>query len=114
MSEPTPDDIRFEDALAELEQVVRDLEDGQVGLEESLARYERGVGLIKGCYAQLRDAEQRILLVTGTDDEGKPILQPFQHAATSSGGRSQGPGVSDPPKPTTALRARRLTTDPDR
>ena len=45
MSEPTPDDIRFEDALAELEQVVHDLEDGQIGLEDSLARYERGVGL---------------------------------------------------------------------
>jgi exodeoxyribonuclease VII small subunit len=82
MSEPTPDGIRFEDALAELEQVVRDLEDGQVGLEQSLARYERGVGLIKACYAQLRDAEQRILLVTGTDEEGQPILQPFQHTGT--------------------------------
>ncbi len=85
MSQSTADGISFEDALAELEQVVRDLEDGQVGLEASLARYERGVGLIKTCYAQLRDAEQRILLVTGTDDEGKPILQPFQHSATESG-----------------------------
>jgi exodeoxyribonuclease VII small subunit len=72
--------------LAELEQVVNELEDGQIGLEESLARYERGVGLIKACYAQLRDAEQRILLVTGADEEGKPILQPFQHAATESAG----------------------------
>jgi exodeoxyribonuclease VII small subunit len=86
MSEPTQDGVRFEDALAELEQVVRDLEDGEVGLEESLAKYERGVGLIKACYAQLRDAEQRILLVTGADDEGKPVLQPFQHAATESAG----------------------------
>jgi len=85
MSQPTADGISFEDALAELEQVVHDLEDGQIGLEASLARYERGVGLIKTCYAQLRDAEQRILLVTGTDDEGKPILQPFQHSATESG-----------------------------
>ena len=86
MSEPTGDGVRFEDALAELEQVVNELEDGQIGLEESLARYERGVGLIKACYAQLRDAEQRILLVTGADEEGKPILQPFQHAATESAG----------------------------
>ncbi len=85
MSEPTPDPIRFEDALAELEQVVHDLEDGQIGLEESLARYERGVALLKGCYAQLRAAEQRILLVTGTDDDGQPLLQPFQHAATGAG-----------------------------
>ena len=86
MSQPTQDGISFEDALAELEQVVHDLEEGSIGLDDSLARYERGVGLIKRCYAQLRDAEQRILLVTGTDDEGKPILQPFQHAATDSAG----------------------------
>jgi exodeoxyribonuclease VII small subunit len=82
MNNDPADQVSFEDALAELERVVRDLEDGQTGLEESLACYERGVGLIKRCYAQLRDAEQRILLVTGTDEEGKPVLQPFQHAAT--------------------------------
>src|SRR5438132_13570492 len=86
MSQPPQNEIGFEDALAELEQVVHDLEDGNIGLDDSLARYERGVGLIKRCYAQLRDAEQRILLVTGTDDEGKPILQPFQHAATEAAG----------------------------
>jgi exodeoxyribonuclease VII small subunit len=90
MSQPPQDGISFEDAMAELEQVVRDLEDGQIGLEESLARYERGVGLIKGCYAQLREAEQRILLVTGTDDDGRPILQPFQHAATSGRIKNEG------------------------
>jgi exodeoxyribonuclease VII small subunit len=92
MSEPTQESIGFEDALAELEQVVHDLEDGQIGLEESLARYERGVGLIKACYAQLRDAEQRILLLTGTDEEGKPVLQAFQHAATESGAEVKRPG----------------------
>lgn len=76
--------VSFEEALAELERVVRDLEDGQTGLEESLARYERGVALVKRCYGQLRDAEQRILQVTGTDEQGQPVLQPFQHAATDA------------------------------
>jgi exodeoxyribonuclease VII small subunit len=112
MSDSPPDPITFEHAMAELEAVVRDLEDGQIGLDESLARYERGVGLIKRCYAQLRDAEQRILLVTGTDEEGKPILQPFQHAATAAGARGQGSEVSASQKPTTGLRSRRLTPDP--
>jgi exodeoxyribonuclease VII small subunit len=84
MNESPADELAFEDALSELEGVVRDLEDGQVGLEQSLARYERGVGLIKRCYAQLREAEQRILLVTGTDEAGKPTLQPFQHTATDA------------------------------
>ncbi len=83
MNDSPPDGVSFEAALAELDRVVRDLEDGQIGLDDSLDRYERGVNLIKRCYAQLREAEQRILLVTGTAD-GKPALQPFQHAATET------------------------------
>ena len=83
MSDSPPDNLTFEQALAELEGIVQDLEDGQVGLEESLARYEKGVGLIKRCYGQLRQAEQKILLLTGVDEEGRPALQPFEHAATA-------------------------------
>jgi exodeoxyribonuclease VII small subunit len=67
----------FEEALAELEAAVRDLEDGEVTLEEALARYETGVSLLKACYAQLRNVEQRILLLTGEDANGKPVYQPF-------------------------------------
>jgi exodeoxyribonuclease VII small subunit len=81
---PIPSETRtFEDSLAELEAIVRDLEDGQTGLEEALARYEQGVGLLKRCYTQLREAEQRILLQTGADEENQPILTPFQHSATA-------------------------------
>ena len=74
----------FEEALAELEQIVRALEDGTITLEESLARYERGVGLLRGCYAQLQAAEQRITLLAGLDPEGKPVLQPFDHVASDA------------------------------
>jgi exodeoxyribonuclease VII small subunit len=73
----------FEQSLAELEQIVRDLEDAQLGLDEALARYEQGVGLIKRCQAQLRQAEQRILLLTGVGEDNQPILQPFKHEATA-------------------------------
>ena len=83
MDQPLPDNLPFEGALVELEQTVRELEDGRLGLEDALARYEHGVGLIKRCYNQLRQAEQRILVVTGTDDAGAPVLQPFQHEATA-------------------------------
>lgn len=83
MNTPTPtDNLSFEQALTELDRVVRDLEDSQLGLEESLARYEQGVGLIKRCYGKLREAEQRVLLLTGVDEEGEPVLQPFQPAAS--------------------------------
>jgi hypothetical protein len=41
------------------------------------------VRLLKRCYQQLSQAEQRILQLTGQDEEGKPVLQPFEHAATA-------------------------------
>jgi exodeoxyribonuclease VII small subunit len=82
MNGSPPNNLTFEQALADLELIVRELEDGQTSLEAALARYETGVGLLKRCYAQLREAEQRILLLTGVDGEGKPILQPFNHEAT--------------------------------
>jgi exodeoxyribonuclease VII small subunit len=83
MAESLLDKLTFEQALAELDKIVRALEDGGVGLEESLARYEQGVGLLKQCYGQLRQAEQRIQLLAGLDEEGKPILKPFDHTATA-------------------------------
>lgn len=83
MSQSPTEELSFEQSLAELDRVVRDLEDGQLGLEDALARYEAGVGLLKRCYGQLRQAEQRILLVTGTDADGRPLIQPFDHTATA-------------------------------
>ena|SRR5579884_1702364 len=83
MNQPVSDDLTFEQALAALDQIVHELEDGGTGLEEALTRYEQGVGLLKRCYTHLRDAEQRILLLTGVDEEGQPVVQPFQHAATA-------------------------------
>jgi exodeoxyribonuclease VII small subunit len=82
MSDLAGGKLTFEQSLAELDGIVRDLEDGQLGLEEALTRYEAGVGLLKRCYAQLREAEQRIVLLTGTDAEGRPLTQPFEHTAT--------------------------------
>jgi exodeoxyribonuclease VII small subunit len=83
MTEPTPaPSPRFEQALAELDKILRDLEDGTTTLEEALARYERGVGLLKQCYAQLRDAEQRIRQLSGVTEDGKPELKPFEHTAS--------------------------------
>ena len=50
----------FEAAIAELETVVRKLEDGDLPLEQSLALYERGVQLSRFCHARLEEAERRI------------------------------------------------------
>jgi exodeoxyribonuclease VII small subunit len=84
------DDLSFEAALAELEAVVRALEAGETSLEQSLAHYERGVGLLKLCYGQLRHAEQRILLLTGEDGEGRPLTRPFEHSSSLEAGDGKG------------------------
>jgi exodeoxyribonuclease VII small subunit len=79
----------FEEAMAELERVVRDLEDGQLGLDEALARYERGVALIRQCNGQLQHAEQRILLLGRVEADGEPVLTPFAHEATAARGSAK-------------------------
>ena len=50
----------FEEALAELEQILADIEAGQVTLEDSIVKYERGQFLIRHCRAVLGDAEKQI------------------------------------------------------
>ena len=50
----------FEAAIAELEAIVKKLEDGDLALEQSLELYERGVRLSRYCHARLEEAERRI------------------------------------------------------
>lgn len=83
MPDRNPEQPTFEAALAELQRIVADLENGTVGLEESLARFERGVALLKTCYATLEQAEQRIELLVGTRADGSPLTQPFDASATA-------------------------------
>jgi exodeoxyribonuclease VII small subunit len=67
----------FELSLAEFEAIVHDLEDGQLGLAESLARYEQGVKHLKHCVQLLANAERKIDLLTSVDDDGTPLVAPF-------------------------------------
>ena len=60
--------MSFEDALAELEQIVRRLEGGQVKLDEAIACYERGARLKLHCETKLNEAQQRVeRIVIGPD-----------------------------------------------
>jgi len=72
----------FEDALKRLEQIVHSLEEGEVGLEESLKQYEEGVKLLRRSYDLLQRAERRIELLSGVDADGNPVTQPFDDSAT--------------------------------
>jgi exodeoxyribonuclease VII small subunit len=72
MAEPTePADIAtmsFEEALVELEQIVRRLEGGQVKLDEAILSYERGAQLKRHCERKLNEAQQRVdRIVIGPD-----------------------------------------------
>ena len=68
----------FEDALRELEQILTEIENGQVGLEESLVKYERGNFLIQHCRSILGQAEKQIELLSKAADgslESEPLRE---------------------------------------
>ena len=52
--------VDFESAVAELEQIVADMEAGKLSLEDSLAAYKRGAELLTLCRAKLEDAQQQV------------------------------------------------------
>jgi exodeoxyribonuclease VII small subunit len=75
---------RFEDALKQLEDIVAKLEKGELALEESLALYERGIGLARLCHAKLEEAEGKIEVLMKdargdvmVDAKGQPKTKPL-------------------------------------
>ena len=71
MAKKTPADAspvaHFEQSLDELELLVEKMEQGEMSLEDSLAAYERGVGLYRRCQAALEQAELRVRLLSDPD-----------------------------------------------
>ncbi|MEO8520866.1 MAG: exodeoxyribonuclease VII small subunit [Acidobacteriota bacterium] len=62
VTDPTIKD--FESAIAELERLVKTLEDGDLPLEKSLELFERGVQLSRFCHAKLEEAERRVEILS--------------------------------------------------
>jgi exodeoxyribonuclease VII small subunit len=60
--------LSFEDALAELEKIVRELEEGRGRLDDAIAAYERGSALKAHCEARLREAEAKVERITKAAD----------------------------------------------
>lgn len=108
---------RFEEAMAQLQAIAHELEDGQLGLEQALQQYEQGTALLRHCYRVLADAEQKIEQLTGFNDQGEAECEPFDASATlqqreqTAGRRSTGttttpteiPPASGSSKPKTTL-----------
>jgi exodeoxyribonuclease VII small subunit len=84
MTQPPTDETppTFEGSLAQLQQIVNDLEDGNLGLESSLLRFEEGIRLLRSCYKILEVAEQKIEILTGVDEAGTPLTEVFDASAT--------------------------------
>lgn len=77
MSETVVSEMTFEQAMAELEQVVGQLERGEVPLEDSIKLYERGAALKKRCEDKLKEAEEKVSKITlnadGTPSGTEPV-----------------------------------------
>ncbi len=61
---PKPESMSYEEAIGELESIIGAIEQGEVGLEESLTRYSRGADLLKRCRSILEKAEQDLQRLT--------------------------------------------------
>ena len=70
-------DLTFEKAMEELEEIVQALEEGGLPLEESLDRFSRGIQLIKYCNEKLGETEKKIEVLIKEDEEIKEIV-PFE------------------------------------
>ena len=68
-------EVKFEEALERLNEIVENLESGDLSLDESLKVYEEGVKLIKLCTERLNEAQKKIEILV--KEEGKLTTKPF-------------------------------------
>lgn len=66
-------DFNFEEKLRELEQLVTRMEDGNLGLEESLEAFENGVKLVRDCQQALEAAEQKVQVLTSAEGDTEDL-----------------------------------------
>jgi len=78
MSDTPVDEMSFEQAMAELEQVLSKLERGDVALDESITLYERGDALKKRCEQKLKEAEEKVAAITTDADGNAAGLKPVE------------------------------------
>ena len=70
MTDRVVDEMSFEEAMAELEQVLGQLERGDVALDDSIKLYERGAALKARCETKLKEAEEKVAQITlGSDGQ---------------------------------------------
>ena len=75
-AQPPLDELSFDVALGQLEGLARELEEGDIPLEQALEVYERAVGLFRACRERLAGVEAKLELLT-RDLEGEPLTTPL-------------------------------------
>ncbi|MCE9679136.1 exodeoxyribonuclease VII small subunit [Shewanella sp. AS1] len=70
-----PENLSFEDSLSELEQIVADLERGDVSLDDALKQFERGINLVRNSQGKLEQAQQKVTILTQENDQSS--LHPY-------------------------------------
>ena len=86
--------LRFEEAMERLDAIVAAMESGQIGLEDSLAKYEEAMQLAARCREILDQAEQRIQKIQ-LDASGKPQVTPFEPPAAAGKEEGDEPGGNE-------------------
>ena len=79
VKKPAPE-ANFEQAMQRLEEIVEEMESGELPLEDLIVRYEEGMKLVKVCQERLASAEQRIEIIS-RNSAGKPVVKKFEPAA---------------------------------
>jgi len=80
-------DIKFEDAIKQLEKIVADLETGDMSLDDSLSKYEEGIKLSKVCTRHLEAAKSKVELLMKSGDGFK--IKPFAETAEENKTRTK-------------------------
>ena len=75
-------EVSFESSMRQLQEILSDLESGNLSLSDSLAKYESGVGHLAACQKFLTTARSKIELLTAVDENGQIISQPYDAEAT--------------------------------
>ena len=75
-SKTKADKIDFEASMGKLEQLIEQMEEGELSLEESLQAFEQGVKLTRACQAALQEAEQKVQLLM--EQNGEISTEPFE------------------------------------
>lgn len=80
-AEADPDSLSFEQAVARVESIIERIESGELGLEDAIGEYERGIALLSRCRRVLDQAEQRVEELTArmsreAGEGSKPTTEP--------------------------------------